>query len=156
VPSLAEIELDARTVLAPFGDPACRATWPARSAALRPRASDYDRIFIGRVVAGVRDHFTRLWDRAPVLRPKSGQTELEVSVAWSHEITTAAQWPFGYRRLGEYLVAEIAWARARFCRVNVSRGLVFDGLVRIDDRWIWLPIPWGVTPLAAAVANWVD
>lgn len=154
--TLAEIELDARLVLAAFGDPACRTTWPARSAALRPRATDYDRIFIGRAAAGVRDYFDRTWSFAPVLAPGPDQTVIDVSVVWSQAIAQAGSWPHGYRRLAEYLVADMPWARARFCRANAPRGKAFDGLVRVDDRWVWLPMPWGAAPLADAVSHWVD
>jgi hypothetical protein len=115
-------------------------------APIRPRESDYDRVFEPMAVGAMRAHFERLWASGPVPAPQPGQTEVHLHVALAAVLATdnpfSRNFPGGYQRVAPFLIADTAWVAWTFTAPGQDRGMAYDGLVRIDDRFAWFPKPW--------------
>lgn len=130
---------DARAVLARFiADPAHVVT------TLRPKPDDYARVFVAHVVPIARAAYETMWlaPELPVIADASAT--LDVSVAYASDLDQSPAFPGGYSTIARLLQPDIAWACWRCVRPGEVRGTIFDGLVRVTDRWAWFPKPYRV------------
>jgi hypothetical protein len=116
-------------------------------ATLRPREGDYEKVFQGDAIARARAVYEQLWsgDFAPP-RPRSTQTEIRCAVApagmltWSNELSR--RFPGGYEGIAASLNPHRVWLAWQYIEPGQPSGLSFDGLVWVDDHWVWLPKPY--------------
>jgi hypothetical protein len=154
-------EAAARAVLAPFLDVSLEEA-RARAAALAPRADDFGRVFRSDAVARARDVYEALWATGPAFGPRPGQTELTVAIALADDFhgrsARARPFPGGYVRVAPLLRAGVVWVCWRFAAPGERLGLAFDGLVALDERWVWLPKPWRALlgRSALPVRHWLE
>ncbi len=52
------------------------------------------------------------------------------------------EFPGGYKRVGEYFLGDYPIAIFKFVKMGETRGLSFNGLIFINDRWVLMPKPW--------------
>jgi hypothetical protein len=115
-------------------------------ATLRPREGDYEKVFQGEAIDKARAAYEQLWSGgfAPP-RPRSTQTEIRCAVApagmlmWSNELSQ--RFPGGYESIAASLNPHRVWLAWQYVEPGVASGLSFDGLVWVDDHWVWLPKP---------------
>jgi hypothetical protein len=117
--------------------------------ALRPRAEDFPRIFRPEIAEAARAAYEDLWRSPPRVEPlASSSVELEVVACpagmLGEENELSRRFPGGYRSLAPLLMTDRVWFVWRYLRPGAEAGMRYDGLVRIDDRWVWLPKPYRV------------
>ncbi len=113
---------------------------------LRPQPEDFGRVFTAEAVEGARDAYLSLWASPQPLNPPSHQTLVELHVATALELgsgsPTAREFPGGYAQIASLLQPDRLWVCWRFGTPGQSGGVLYDGLVWLDDRFAWFPKPW--------------
>jgi hypothetical protein len=122
---------------------------PAVLEAMRPRAEDYARVFHREIVDAARAAYEVLWRTPPQLdQLVSGELTLRVDAApagmLSEENELSNRFPGGYRALAPYLQPDRIWFVWRYLHPGETAGMRYDGVVRLDDRWVWFPKPYRV------------
>lgn len=117
--------------------------------ALRPQSGDYARVFRAEIAAEVAEVYERMWRDLPGLGVlASGNLVLRVEGCpagmLGHDNELSRHFPGGYRALAPYLAPDRVWFVWRYLEPGQSSGMRYDGLVRIDDRWVWFPKPYRV------------
>jgi hypothetical protein len=116
-------------------------------ATLRPRESDYEKVFVDEAVGRARSAYETLWAgdlRLP--RPSAAQTDIRCTVApagmltWRSELSE--QFPGGYRGIATLLDPHRVWIAWKYLEPGKPSGVSFDGLVWVDDHWAWFPKPY--------------
>jgi hypothetical protein len=119
----------------------------AAIAALRPRSDDFARVFAPEIAGAVAGVYAQLWLTTPHIErmPPSGWT-LKIDGAPAAALSDDNEWsrpfPGGYRALASRLQPDRVWLVWRYVVGGHEAGVRYDGLVRLDDRWIWLPKPY--------------
>jgi hypothetical protein len=120
---------------------------PAVLGSMRPCADDYWRVFDAAIVEQVRDAYDVLWRTPPELdRLVSGEVKLRVDAAPAgmlrEENELSRHFPGGYHALAPYLVPDRVWFVWRYLHGSAEAGMRYDGVVLLDDRWVWFPKPY--------------
>ena len=141
-----EVQKKALALLSRFVDPALVAERLALLMQLRPQPEDYARVFASEVVEQVRTAYEGLWASPQLLNPPLHQTIVELHLATGHELAThkgaALEFPGGYLTVAELLIPERYWVCWKFGTPGQPGGISYDGLVLLEDRWVWFPKPW--------------
>lgn len=115
---------------------------------LRPRESDYARVFVGASASRVHAGYLPFWSAPVAPLPRAGQSNLIVTAALAAELglgTTAARaFPGAYTQIASRLQPDRVWVAWKYTRPGEPYGMAWDGLVWMDDRWAWFPKPWRV------------
>lgn len=158
------VHTKAMALLSRFVDPSLAGERLALLLSLRPRAEDYEHVFAADAVAVARDAYQALWTSPQPLNPPPQQTLVELHVATAHELATgtgaAREFPGGYAQVATRLQPERFWLCWRFCEPGQTVGVQYDGLVHLDERFVWFPKPWrhllsraGTAPAADATSS---
>ncbi len=121
----------------------------ALTRALRPREEDYARVFLGAAAERAREGYEALWaDPWTLIAPKAGQTQLRVLVAQAATLRSEPEvldaFPGGYRDVLDLLVPDRYWICWEFLSPDEPYGMQYNGLVYLDERFVWFPKPWRV------------
>ncbi len=146
--SLAEIGAGVRPLLEALVD-------PARSGeaigSIAPRPGDAAKAFVGTEaeLASIDARYAALWVADPPrVRAPSAQVTLRIIVATGGmllpDAPMAKAFPPTWARVAERLRPERAWIAWAYEPVAGGRSADYDGLVWVDDRWVWFPAPWRV------------
>jgi hypothetical protein len=117
------------------------------AAAFRPRLEDYPLVFSGRLETRIA-HFEALWSKTVEITAPPQNTEIIVTSARGDELATATWFPGGYGTL-EHIVPDRIWLAWKYVVPGETLGIAYDGLVWLDDRFVWFPKPWRVRPTSA-------
>ncbi|MGK0359332.1 MAG: hypothetical protein ACI9U2_001634 [Bradymonadia bacterium] len=144
--AIESIVASVRPLLAAFADPA--ADTAALVAQLRPRSGDAAAAFHADVAAHVQAAYDQLWQDAPQIEPKPGQTALRIDPCpagmFGQQTPLTRPFPGGYAALGPYLIPNRIWLTWRYTEPDAPRGMAYNGLVWLDDHWAWFPKPYRV------------
>ena len=113
---------------------------------LVPHMPEYEQVFTGEMAGTVR----RAYEFSPITPQESyakpDQTELRIGGGLAEDLGTdpAANAFFanGWKRFLPYLVPGRMWLGWRYVVPGQALGMAYDGLVRTDKRWVWIPKPW--------------
>lgn len=146
--TLTGIAAAVRPLLEALVDPA-RA--PELIADLAPRPGDAAKAFVGSEaeLAAIDERYASLWKQdAPRVRAPSAEVTLRIVVATAGMLQPDApmtkHFPPAWRKVVDRLRPERAWIAWSYEPVSGTRGTDYDGLVWLDDRWVWFPAPWRV------------
>jgi hypothetical protein len=112
------------------------------AAALAPRPGDFARAFTPQAAAAAE----RAYAGAPMARVAAieGAGELQIALApagmLADDNALSHQFPSGYRAIAHLLAPQRIWARWKYPRA----GMAYDGLVWLDERWVWFAKPYRV------------
>jgi hypothetical protein len=118
------------------------------SAALRPTHADYDAVFAPEMVEEARKRYAEVWSRNPKISvPRESENVLIVACT-----AGGLRFPNAHSRhfhpkmaaLSKSLDPRRTWLTFKYLKPGEEGGLLFDGLVWIDDHWSWFPSPWSV------------
>ena len=113
---------------------------------LRPTGEDYAKVFTGDFAKKLEVSQKPLWDSAPVIGPKEGQTEVTVAKATTEDFqkgtAAAKEFPGGYAKLGDKLQPGVTLFRFKFVKPGETSGMAFDGLTFVNGHWRIFPKPW--------------
>jgi len=112
-------------------------------AAFAPRPEDYARVFNATIAPAMELHFSALWARTPEITAHAEQTELQLWSARADQLGGESPgFPGGYKALAPHLVPDRIWSAWKYVRPGTTLGMAYDGLVWLDDRFVWFPKPW--------------
>ena len=113
---------------------------------LRPTSDDYAKVFTADFAKKLEAAQKPLWDSAPVIGPKDGQTEVAVGKATTEDFqkgtAAAKEFPGGYAKIGDKLQAGVTLFRFKFVKPGETLGMAFDGLAFVNGHWRIFPKPW--------------
>lgn len=113
---------------------------------LLPESSDYEKVFVPEVVEQARKAYEALWIAPRPLEIGPHQTTLRVVVASGAELAAGApvlqEFPGGYAEIADLLLPDSIWVHWKHLSPGSTTGMAYDGLVRIGERWVWLPKPY--------------
>lgn len=126
---------------------------------LVPHMPEYEQIFTGHMAGIVR----RAYEFRPIMPlesyAKPEQTEILIGGSLAETLgTDPAASPFfanGWKWFLPHLVPGRMWLGWKYVKKGARLGMAYDGLVRVDKRWVWVPKPWRVVemPTASAAEN---
>lgn len=143
-PDLVAEALAARRVLAPFLLQGADAKSITR--ALRPQPEDYALVFATDIAHGMRQIYDGVWETEPVITRKTHQNVLLASACVAEGFFPGSvmmdAFPGGYAKLADHLVDGRVWVCWKFVAPGQRLGMAWDGLVHLEERWVWFPRPW--------------
>lgn len=114
---------------------------------LRPQPEDYTRVFVPDAAPAMAAGYAAFWQNPPRLPTRPPQTVIHVDacpagmLAGQNELSL--EFPGGYHALAPHLQPNRIWFVWRY--VSPARDTMrYDGLVRLDERWLWFPKPYRV------------
>lgn len=150
--SVDAVMAEAEAFLLQFLDPA--QDHAALTASLEPTAAEIARIFkaplANSLTEGYGEMFAELRAAGEAIGGKPAQTELLLWGARLSDIRAGgpamADFPGGYRELAGHVTdgggfdpVVIRW---KFVEPGAETGMAFDGLWKLDGRWVLMPKPW--------------
>ncbi|WP_238006879.1 hypothetical protein KZZ52_24870 [Dactylosporangium sp. AC04546] len=118
---------------------------------LQPTAADYAAVFTDDL-AGKAESFykTKLWNGEKIdMGVSAAQTDLKLFQATTDDIrkwTPAVKrdFPGGYEQLGPHLKPGLTVYRWKYTEPGADSGRAYEGLVFVNDHWIWVPKAWEI------------
>jgi hypothetical protein len=146
VHAIAAIEL-LRQHLAPLLHALAEDSDGSLAASLRPRPEDFDCAFEPTAAVEAREAYAGAWPRdAPRVGSVRPGDELRIDLApagmLADDNALSRHFPSGYRSIAHRLDPHRVWVRWKYVRPGESAGMSYDGLVWLDDRWVWFPKPY--------------
>lgn len=143
--SLTAIGAAVRPLLEAMVDPSRAAEAVAAAA---PRPGDAALAFVGtdEELAAIEARYAALWKAdTPRVRAPATQVTLRIVVATAGmllpDAPMAKAFPASWAGIADRLRPERAWVAWSYEPVSGGRGADYDGLVWLDDRWVWFPSP---------------
>ncbi len=118
----------------------------AMTAALMPTPEDINAVYGPPLAAQLEEIYAAMFVPGVQIGPRPGQNAVLVV----HTSTGALQrgeavlreFPGGYEEVRSYFISDVPIVRFKFVTEGKTRGLAFDGLVYVHDRWVLMPKPW--------------
>ena len=133
----------AKEALVPFTKPG--ADHAALFGDLRPKAEDYEAVFVGDAAAKAKAAMDPLFDSGKVLDPAADQTDIEVDGATPDQLAKqegpATSCPAGYKDIADKINPKITVYCFRFVKPGDRGGLAGDALVFVNGHWAYFPKP---------------
>jgi len=116
---------------------------------LRPSAEDYAAVFEGEFAKKAEEKYKEPWDKGLLtIKVKPGQTEIAVLAVTSEDLKTKSpksqDFPGGWLEMAPNLKAGLTIYLVRFTEPGKERGMRFDGLMYVNERWRIFPKPWRI------------
>jgi hypothetical protein len=125
--------------------------------ALQPQPGDHERVFSPEIAAGMARVYSRLWDKPPLITAKKHQTHVRVRLCRAVELVLetrrAMAFPGGYRRIAAHLQPDSVWICWKYTAPGNLLGTAYEGLVAVDERFVWFPRPYDVVPRLLEESN---
>ena len=137
--------VEVRALAAKFLQPG--ANVHALSEELVPREADYDAVFLPEAADRMHQFYAPRFDRGElVIQPGPGHSDVLVFKATTEQIRSgeAPRFPGGYQNVGRFLQPELTMYVFVFVEAGRVDGHTYDGLVRVNDRWVIFPKLWQV------------
>jgi hypothetical protein len=122
---------------------------------LAPRPEDHAAVFRDDIAPRARRIYAELWRNPPAW--VDGVARLvHLSVAPVEDLRCARHFPGGYQDVLPFLKPATIWAAWELAFADGRYA--YNGLVKLDGRFVWFPKPWLVLPPRAhqALAIWTD
>lgn len=123
---------------------------------LRPRSEDFARVFTGEYAERAQEVYAGLYLAPRPIEREPQQTVLRLFLASTDELREKGPqdlgFPGGYKDILEFLQPGTLWVHWKYTAPHSSSGIAYDGLARIDDRWVWFPKPYRFLRKAAPAA----
>lgn len=144
---LPDLSLEARSaqrILVAFLAPGADAR--AMTLSLKPQPDDYQKVFRPEIVSGIASMYGELWDTNPIIQRKQHQSALIAracpAAAFLAGNPMMSFFPGGYAGIAEYLLPEKIWVAWKFVAAGETLGMAYEGLVKLEERWVWFPRPY--------------
>ncbi|WP_371226010.1 hypothetical protein [Roseovarius sp. 2305UL8-3] len=143
-PETAGTKANAEAFLNQFLDPS--ADRIALTAALKPTEADIRAVYAPELAERLIPMYEGMFTPDAQIGPKQGQTQVLV---W-HGTTGSLRdgdpvledFPGGYGDVRPYLQGNFPIVRFKFVEPGETIGMAFDGLIHVNDRWVFMPKPW--------------
>jgi len=121
----------------------------ALTSELKPSNEDYKAYFSADVLEDMKLYYDPMWNELNTwggIAPNDGQTDLLLWSATVNEIKNSEgdsdRFPGGYFDAINSINDGYTIYRFKFVQAGNTLGMAFDGLVKIDDHWVFFPKPW--------------
>jgi hypothetical protein len=112
-------------------------------AGLAPRRADMVRLFDEDLAEPMADAVMAEWARPPAVDPGQQYSELSITAATAGLLRFPSElsdkFPRGYRDIAPWLKPDRTWLTWAWSDGRGGPGVRYDGLVWLDDRWVWVP-----------------
>jgi len=130
----------------------------ALTAALRPSATDYKAVFVDAAAAKAEAGYERLWSTSTSKTPITADpaaTGIELHKATTEDLqkwTSRAEehFPASYRKIADQLRPGLTIYQWKYTAPASPVPKVYDGLIYVNNHWVWMPKPWRVLGGGAA------
>ncbi len=116
------------------------------AAGLAPRPEDYACAFQSEAVEVARRGYAALWAAPPRVTPAHPDSRLEIHIApagmLADDNELSWHFPRGYRSIAHLLDPHRVWVAWKLIPPGQDAGMAYDGLVWLDDHWVWFPKPY--------------
>ena len=144
-PAVAE---DGRALLQRFFDPA--EDHGALTLALKPSPEDVRAVYAEPLASALIDTYEGVFVPGAVIEPKPEHKQLLATFTTTGRLKAGdpvlAEFPGGYKDVLQYIVADVPIGRFKFVEPGETLGLAFDGLIFVNDHWVFMPKPWRALP----------
>lgn len=113
-----------------------------RAAVFAPRDGDFARIFTPSLVDTAIATYTPMWNGGVEITAKPEQTEMLLRAARAENLGATDTFPGGYKQIAPHLLPGRVWLAWKYVRPQQTVGMAYDGLVWLDDHFVWCPKPW--------------
>jgi len=116
---------------------------------LRPTEADYKAYFANNSWQDAMKKYNELWDKYPItIKPREGQTKLLLWAATVEDIKygtgDSSQFPGGYKMIIDRIETGHVIYKFKFVKPDKTTGMSFDGLVKVNGKWVIFPKPWRI------------
>jgi hypothetical protein len=116
---------------------------------MRPRPGDAELVFVPQAAKAAAEAYEKLWTATPprITRASSASRitcHLAPAGMLSEPNLLSREFPGGWRAVASLLQPQRVWAAWKVLEPGKTAGMAYDGLVWVDDRWIWYPKPYRV------------
>lgn len=139
---------DGRALLQRFFDPA--EDHGALTLSLKPSPEDVRAVYAEPLASAMIDAYEGLFVPGAVIEPKPEQKQLLATFTTTGRLKAGDpvldEFPGGYKDVLQYMVADVPIGRFKFVKPGETLGLAFDGLIYVNNRWVFMPKPWRALP----------
>ncbi|MCB1489323.1 MAG: hypothetical protein KDJ88_17940 [Bauldia sp.] len=133
-----------RALLMRFFDPA--EDHGALTLSLKPSAEDVRAVYAEPLASALIKNYEQLFVPGAAIRPKPEQTQLLSTFTTTGRLKARdpalGDFPGGYEDVLDYFVSDVPIGRFKFVEEGETLGLAFDGLIFVNDHWVFMPKPW--------------
>ncbi|RYH11345.1 hypothetical protein [Tropicimonas sp. IMCC6043] len=137
-------EAEATALLERFLDP--NADLIALTAALKPTPADVSAVYAEPLASLLIEQYERQYSPKAQFGPKQGQNAVLVVYTTTTELRSRApvlgEFPGGYKDVLDFMKDGHPIVRFKFVEQGQTTGLASDGLIFVNDRWVFMPKPW--------------
>ena len=139
---------DGRALLQRFFDPA--EDHGALTLSLKPSPEDVRAVYAEPLASALIDAYEGMFVPGAVIEPKPEQKQLLAIFTTTGRLKAGDpvldEFPGGYQDVLRYIVADVPIGRFKFVQPGETLGLAFDGLIFVNDHWVFMPKPWRALP----------
>lgn len=121
------------------------------TAGLKPTSADYKAVFVDAVAARVEAGYERLWATTtkPAITADPAAVGIELHRATTEDLqqwTERAEehFPASYKKIAAQLRPGLTIYQWKFTAPSIPVPKVYDGLIFVNQHWVWMPRPWRV------------
>lgn len=118
----------------------------ALTATLKPTEADIRAVYAQPLADRLVPMYEAMFTPDAQVGPNEGQTEILSWFATTAELRDGTpeldDFPGGYRHVSPFFIGDHPIVRFTFVEAGQSRGMAFDGLIYVNDRWVLMPRPW--------------
>jgi len=137
-----------RQLLLQFFEPG--ADHAALTVALKPTPEDVRAVYAEPLASRLIENYDALYQPGTAIRPKPEQTELltffSTTAALQSGDPMLAEFPGGYKKVLSHFVSDVPIVRFKFVKAGERIGIAADGLIYVNERWVFMPKPWRSLP----------
>jgi hypothetical protein len=118
------------------------------AARLQPQAADFLLAFRPDAAVAASEAYAAAALTARVAPVSGAGHQVQVALApagmLGDDNALSRQFPSGYRAIAHLLAPQRIWARWKYLPRGAAAGVAYDGLVWLDERWVWFAKPYRV------------
>lgn len=122
----------------------------ALTAQIKPTEADIRAVYAQPLADRLVPMYEAMFTPDAQVGPNEGQTEILSWYATTAELREGSpeldEFPGGYADVRQFFVGEHPIVRFTFVEAGATRGMTFDGLIYVNDRWVLMPRPWRALP----------
>lgn len=119
----------------------------AISKKLQPTTADYKAVLVGDAATKAEAAYKKDWEAGRiVIAWKAEQSDLKLFSAKVEEIAAGQgdgeDFPAGYKKVTAQFKPGTTIYAWKFVRPGEKLGTEYDGLIWVNNHWVWIPKPW--------------
>jgi hypothetical protein len=117
---------------------------------LKPSAEDVRAVYAEPLATALITSYDEMFTPDAVIEPKPEHKQLLTTFTTTGHLKAGdpvlGDFPGGYKEVLDYFVSDVPIGRFKFVEQGETLGLAFDGLIFVNDHWVFMPKPWRALP----------